>query len=315
MKNQLNKDLIENLDESFNEEFLNNINEYVYTLVSNVVADIETLSPFVKADKCFLQPANEICTNALTQLSEYDYFLGIDNPQIEFNSKTRKNFWKFAWREFKASWRLGRKKYKKHKNEIKTVENIEKYKISDFKNDFISNVANYLSTTTVIYDHMQHISIVGKDDFGSGVKVNIYFAIYDAKNQAFKFYNEIKNKYKVYSFGDRFSNMDIKYEECGEMFSSMIRMLNSLFSKRFNRVPNQILVESLIFNCPKILFIEEDIYQTFINIANYIILANPKALSSICDISKNVFEEPLIIEAGQQVDFSKIISILEAFKY
>lgn len=315
MKNQLTRDLIVGLDESFNEEFLDNINEYVYTLVSNVIHDISALSPFVRVDKCFLQPANEICTNALTQLSQYDYFLGIDNPQIELNSKTRKNFWKYAWREFRAAWRLGRKKYKKQKQETKTVESIEKYKLSDFKHDFINNLANYLSTTSVIYEHMQHISVIGKEDFGSGVKINIYFTIYDEKNETFKFYNEIKNKYKLYSFGDRFSNMDIKYEECGDMFNSMVRMFNSLFSKSYNRIPNQILIESLIFNCPKVLFIEGDLYQTFLNVANYIILANPKSLASICDISKNIFEEPMIIDAGQQVDFPKLISLLEAFKY
>ena len=268
MRDQLNKNLIEDLDDSFNSEFVDTINNYVYNLVSNVIHDISSLSPFVKADRCYLQPANEICTNAITQLSEYDYFLGIDNPQIELNSKTKKNFWKYAWREFKASWRLGRKKYKKQKQETRSVESIEKYKLSDFKQDFITNLANYLSTTSVIYEHMQHISIVGKDDFGSGVKINIYFTIYDSKNNAFKFYNEIKNKYKTFSFGDRFSNMDLKYEECGEMFDSAVRTFNSLFSKRYNRVPNQILIESLVFNCPKILFIENDLYQTFLNIAN-----------------------------------------------
>ena len=90
MKNQLNRDLIEELNESNNPEFLDNVNDKIYDLISCTISDISLKSPFIKTDKCVLLPVNELYTGAVSQLSEFTYFLGVENPQIEFNSKKKK---------------------------------------------------------------------------------------------------------------------------------------------------------------------------------------------------------------------------------
>ncbi|MBP3431721.1 MAG: hypothetical protein J6K39_02575 [Clostridia bacterium] len=319
MKSQLDRELIEGLNESSNQEFFENVNEIMYELVTNVITDISAKSPFVRVEKCILQPANEIFTGAFSQRSTYDYFLGVDNTQIEFNSKTKKNHWKYIWREFKASWRLGKKKYKKSKKEKQqheqALQSIDKYKLSDFRHDIVNKMAQYLTDTSIIYEHMRNISIIGADDFGTGVKVNVYIGVYDSKRKVFKLFNEAKNKFTEVDFADRFSNIEYKQEECGEMYVNMIKIFNALFAKAHKRVPNQILVESLVYNCPKVLFDQKDVYKTFVNVANYIRLVNPRDLVSICNPAKNIFEEPLILGNSSQLDFSKIISLLDKFKY
>ena len=317
MKNPLDRQLIESLNESNNQEFLENVNSYVYDLMDNVMEEISQKSPFIRMDKCVLQPVNEISTGSFTQLSEYDYFLGVDNPQIESNSKTRKNFWKRAWREFKAAWRLGRKKYKKTKEsrEGLSTQTSEKYKLNNLKHDLLKKTAEYLQPTSIVTEYSNYISMVGSEDFGTGVKINIYVCMYDSKNNLFKLYNDVKNKYKIVDFGKRFSNIDLKVQECGQMYLDMIKIFNAIFSKAYNRVPNQILIESLLFNCPNVLFDEDDVFKTFVNVANYIRLANPKSIASICDTSKNIFEEPLILGGNKQVDFSRVISMLDRFKW
>lgn len=317
MKNQLNRDLIEGLSESSKADFVESLNEFVYNLISSAVEDISTQSPFVSLEKCILQPANEICTGAFSQSSTYDYILGIENSQIEFNSQGKKNVWKYIWKEFKASWRIGRKKYKnkKKKQDDVVLYSIDKYKLSDFRHDIVNKTAQYLSGTTMIYESMRNVTFVGADDFGTGIVVNVYIAIYDSKTGVFKLYNEGKNKFTEINFGKRFSNIELKKSECGEMYVNMLKIFNALFSKLTNKIPNQILIESLIYNCPNILFDQNDVYKTFVNIANYLRFASPKDFMSICDTSKSIFEEPLILGSSSQLQFSKIISALDNFKY
>lgn len=315
MKNQLNRDLIESLNESNNQEFATKVNEFVCNLVGTAITDISAKSPFVRPEKCIILPVNENYLGAFSQLSEYTYFLGIENPQIELNSKSRKNFWKNLWREFRASWRIGRKKYKKKKEKNRAeFVTVDKYKLSDLRADLSSKMSNYLQESSIIYQYPNHISMIGKDDFGTNVKVNIFVCCFDFKTNIFKLYNQSKNKYFSVDFGMRYENLDKKVEEIGEMFVNMIKIFNALFSKAYNKIPNQILVESLIFNCPNKLFVS-DVYQTFVNVTNFIRLGNPQSFLSICDTSKNIFEEKLITATTAQTEFIKIVNMLDSFKY
>ncbi len=314
MKRQLNRELIEGLNESSNHEFLDNINEMVYDIMDAVLEDISLKTPFVRADKCVLIPVNEIYTGAVSQLSEISYFLGIHNPEIEFNSKRKKNFWKNLWREFRACWRLGKKKYKKQKNK-NVLLSIDKYKLSDFRHDLVNGTANYLTDSSIIYEYSNHFSMIGSNDFGTNIKINIYVCCYEPNTKTFKLYNQNKNKFFDVNFGKRFENIDAKIERCGDIFVKMIKIFNALFSKNCNRIPHQVLVESLIWNCPDLLFDKNDVYKTFVNIANYIRLADPQSLKSICGNDKHIFEDPIIVENNMHLDFGKIIGMLDAFKY
>jgi len=316
MKNQLNRALIEELNESNNQQYLYDVNDFINNLMSAVVEDVSIKSPFIRADKCVLLPVNEIINGAFTQLSEFDYFLGVENPQIELNSRSKKNFFKYAWREFKAAWRLGRKKYRNNKKVKQlSMETVEKYKITDFRHDVFRKCAEFLSETSIISENSKCVSMFGNEDFGTGVKVNIYICTYDSHKNTFQLFNEAKNKFIEIDFASRFINLENKNKVCGDSYSDMIKIFNAIFSKSFNKVPNQILMESLIYNCPNLLFDNDDVYKTFVNVANYIRLENPRNLVSICDASKNIFDEPLITKTGTQVQFSQIINMLDAFKF
>lgn len=315
MKTELSRQLIESLNESSNAEFHDRVNDMVFNLVSQALSDLSEKSAFVVLDKCILLPVNEICTGATSQLSTYDYFLGIENPQIEMNTKTQKNFWKFAWREFRASWRLGRKKYKMRKNDKVSIEKLEKYQLSDFRHDLVDAMANHLTETTMLYERMRKISIVGREDFGSKVKINIFVSLYDSTKNSFKLYSENKNKFSEFSFGDRFENLENKKSTCKTAFTDMIKLFNVIYSKTYNRIPNQILIESLIYGCPNLLFKENDVFQTFVNVANFIRLEHPKEFKSICNENTTIFDDKLILGAGHQVEYGKIINMLDNFKY
>lgn len=315
MKSQLDRELIERLNESTNPEFIKRINQTVFNLVEQVVEDISLKSPFVTLKQCVLIPANEVYLGSFCQLSEYSYILAIDNNQMETNTKLKSNWWKFVWREFRASWRLGKKKYKKKKNKQPTLDTLERYTLGDFRHDVVATMCNYLQESSIVYEFKNYITLNGKDDFGTGVRINIYFSCYDISTGNILFFKENKNKFQILNFGKRFVNLEEKKANCGEIFVSMVKIFNSIYSKAYNKIPNQILIESLLFNCPNNLFIKNDLYQTFVNISNFIRFKNPKNFKSICDESKTIFEEPLIVLANQQFNFGKVINMLDKFVY
>ena len=154
--------------------------------------------------------------------------------------------------------------------------------------------------------------VVGKEDFGTNVKINIYITMYDEKNGVFKMYNGRKNRYYDVDLNERFKNLANKMESC-ENFVNMIKIYNSIYSRAYSKVPNQILIESLVYKCPAVLF-EHDVYQTFLNVSNYIRMIDVDALRSICDNTKSIFKEKLIIDAGAQVEFAKLIRVLDSYK-
>ena len=209
----------------------------------------------------------------------------------------------------------GKKKYKKQKQAKIEMPAIDKYKISDFRHDLVMKMADRVSESSLIFEQQRRISLIGNEDFGTNVKINIYICCYDSQNRVFKLFNERKNKFFDVNFGKRFEYLDLKIQTSGQMYVNMVKIFNALYAKRYNKIPNQILVESLIFCCPNLLFDKKDVYKTFINVANYIRLCPPKSIASICDASKTIFDEPLIYATNSQVEYSKIISLLDDFKY
>ena len=315
MKRDLSKDLIEGLRDSTNLEFVNNLNFTVFSLVDQALKDLSNKSSFIQPEKAYFMPVNEIYTGATTSQSAYAYFLGIANTEIELNSTDKKHFFKNFWKRIVRAWKMSKKKKKKKKKieeRSLTVVTKEKYTIDDLRNDFVYYLSNLISTSSIIYEYEDHIMVVGKEDFGTNVKINIYITMYDEKNGVFKMYNGRKNRYYDVDLNERFKNLANKMESC-ENFVNMIKIYNSIYSRAYSKVPNQILIESLVYNCPAVLF-EHDVYQTFLNVSNYIRMIDVDALRSICDNTKSIFKEKLIIDAGAQVEFAKLIRVLDSYK-
>ena len=315
MKRDLSKDLIEGLRDSTNLEFVNNLNFTVFSLVDQALRELSNKSSFIQPEKAYFMPVNEIYTGATTSQSAYAYFLGIANTEIELNSTDKKHLFKNFWKRIVRAWKMSKKKKKKKKKieeRSLTVVTKEKYTIDDLRNDFVYYLSNLISTSSIIYEYEDHIMVVGKEDFGTNVKINIYITMYDEKNGVFKMYNGRKNRYYDVDLNERFKNLANKMESC-ENFVNMIKIYNSIYSRAYSKVPNQILIESLVYNCPAVLF-EHDVYQTFLNVSNYIRMIDVDALRSICDNTKSIFKEKLIIDAGAQVEFAKLIRVLDSYK-
>ena len=316
MKRDLNKDLIEGLRDSTNVEFVDNLNYATFALVNQALIDLSNKSSYIQPEKAYLTPVNEIYLHAMTSQSEYTYFLGIANTEIELNSLDKKHYFKNLWKRFVRAFKMSRKKKKKKRKDKEITPTVsvtkEKYTIDELKNDFIYYLSNLISTSSIIYEYEDHISIIGKEEFGTNVKINIYITMYDEKNGIFKLYNARKNRYYEVDLNERFKNLDKKISTC-ENFINVVKIYNSLYSKAYNKVPNQILIESLVFNCPDILF-EHDVYQTFLNVSNYIRMTDTDALRSICNNSKSVFKEKLIVDAGAQVEFARLLRVLDNYK-
>lgn len=316
MKRDLNKDLIEGLRDSTNVEFVDNLNYATFALVNQALIDLSNKSSYIQPEKAYFTPVNEIYLHAMTSQSEYTYFLGIANTEIELNSLDKKHYFKNLWKRFVRAFKMSRKKKKKKRKDKEVTPTVsvtkEKYTIDELKNDFIYYLSNLISTSSIIYEYEDHISIIGKEEFGTNVKINIYITMYDEKNGIFKMYNARKNRYYEVDLNERFKNLDKKINSC-ENFVNVVKIYNSLYSKAYNKVPNQILIESLVFNCPDILF-EHDVYQTFLNVSNYIRMTDTDALRSICNNSKSVFKEKLIVDAGAQVEFARLLRVLDNYK-
>lgn len=316
MKRDLNKDLIEGLRDSTNVEFVDNLNYATFALVNQALIDLSNKSSYIQPEKAYLTPVNEIYLHAMTSQSEYTYFLGIANTEIELNSLDKKHYFKNLWKRFVRAFKMSRKKKKKKRKDKEITPTVsvtkEKYTIDELKNDFIYYLSNLISTSSIIYEYEDHISIIGKEEFGTNVKISIYITMYDEKNGIFKMYNARKNRYYEVDLNERFKNLDKKISTC-ENFINVVKIYNSLYSKAYNKVPNQILIESLVFNCPDILF-EHDVYQTFLNVSNYIRMTDTDALRSICNNSKSVFKEKLIVDAGAQVEFARLLRVLDNYK-
>ncbi len=316
MKAVLDRELVESLNDSSDQEFAVKINTIVFNLVGTALSEIEERSPFIKVDKCVLLPFDEAYTGAFCQLSEYNYILGIDNPEIAFNSVKKRYWWANLWKTFRSYWRIGRKKKKSKKNvDVEKPVTFEKYRLENLKGDLIHRMADYISETSVEYEFPAYITLIGPDDFGPGVKINILIAYFESATETFKVYSHSKNKFKEVNFGTRFAKIDEKTEQVGPMFVNMIKIINQVYGKAYGSVPNQIILESLLYSAPNYLFDSNDVYKTFVNIANYIRFKDPKTIPSICHDDKMFLKDKITGLLGSTSDYPKILSVLDRYKY
>lgn len=320
-KGQITQNLIESLSESVNDRFSERVQDTVYNVVSCAIEALSQKNGFIVPEKCVLIPVNETATGAFSQLSTFDFFLGIDNPQVGLNTKPRRAInWRYFWSEFRANFRVGRRKDKKKKAENQQAfvanNDVTKYGLSDFRHDLMFGLANFLTPSSVVYEHTNRVTIVGAEDFGTNVKINIYITLFSAESMQFRMFDESNGKFFVVDFGKRFDTLEEKKTACGEKnVTDMLKIFNAIYVRSANKTPNQILVESLVCGAPNQLFVDGDTYRTFVNLANYIRMTQPRSFPSVCDSERSLFDEPLVVKSGAQVQFSKLVRILDEYKF
>ena len=94
----------------------------------------------------------------------------------------------------------------------------------------------------------------------------------------------------------------------------MLKIMNALFrnSSRSYILPNQIYIESLLYNTPDELFAGDDIYSIFIKIINYLNFSNVSQFKSILNPDITLEKEKAV--RSNIVILSKLLSGLNEIK-
>ena len=235
-----------------------------------------------------------------TQNSEIEVLLLVNSPKIVFSTKSMFNnkFKKFltklryAW-VHRNDYKKLKKRKKRKKEEKQTSENQEividdnKYDYNQLKLDIFKQLVDYFDESTKLYNTKEYIKIVGEELF---FPIKIYLGV--VIDNTIQLFDNDKYDFVKLDFAKRYINVRKKLEETDYEFKDVLRIYNNLYFAVFNQTPNTVFMESLIYNCPNELFVK-DIYQTFLNVTNYICLKSISEFKSVCDDSKKLIDEEL----------------------
>lgn len=296
------------LDNSQLEEFQNYVcnilNDCTYALQKNSVNISEFGILFV----------GDSVSGCEVQDSQMDIFMIIKSPKLEFSTVKIVNNWykkfvkklKYAWNHRKDKKKLSRRERRKRKKELEkpTTSVIdEKYNIEDFTIDFMKKLTEYFLPTTFIRKNNFCLNIFGKDDLI--MPVNVYLTLNN--NNQIKLFDEKRYKFITIDFRQRYINIGKKIDDTNSLFRDVLRIYNALYLNLMEEKPNMIMLESLLYNCPNNLF-TDDIYQSFLNTANYLFVTSIFQLKSICDENIKIVNESLCKnDLGQISKFLKLI--------
>ena len=312
----LTRELIESILRVSNQDYVQATQEKVRGLVSLAVESLSTQIPYVNFNNVIFEPVNEALSGGFTDNSVFEFFLGVDNPQLEINTM-RNDIWNRVKNRVITAWKNrndGKKRRKKKSKEekIKYNEfNPEHYNLSSLAKDMMLTMANYLSETSLIFSQGNSIKIIGKDDFGSNTQIFIHFTLYN--EEFYRYY--INHKRGFYKFNNqlRIAAINNKYNKVGQSYIDMIKVFNTLYFNINHKIPNQIFIESLLYNCPDELYVSKP-YDAFIKILNYLSMANTKDFKSIVNPDKTIFTDTACgnTALGYKKMLSKLIDITVA---
>lgn len=311
-KIQITRNLINSIASQNNEIYLEKTQNLVRNVVSDSVENLAEKVSYVTKNNVVLQPVNELLNGAFCDNSQFVYFLGIENAQLELNTAKKTNFWRELLQRFKFAWKNRRKrKNKKKKADINDVEStkpqdINKYSIFDLGVDFQKALSNQLSSTSLIYLSGNEILILGKEDFGANTKIKIYLV--NSNENLFRFYAGKRKGFIDIDLNARCEALNSKIKNSGENFIKILKILNVIFYNANNRLPNQVYMESVLCNVPDELFEGEDIYKVFVKVVNYLSIKTIKNTPSINNREKTIFTD--IVCGEETFGFTKMMEFI-----
>ncbi len=242
---------------------------------------------------------NECKNYAEGENSTLDVFVKLQAPTLELNCyNLNKNFFKKLYKNFITAWhQTSKKKKKKSKKNKQKEENVQtfnvvtNYNLLSLKNDLMIELSNFFSNESFLTILDNSIFIYSRDELGVNINLYLVFGI----EGEYKLFNTTNYKLSFIDFGDRDKNFEKKHKQVGENYISILRIINEIYNKLYGNYPNQILIESLLFNIPNQIFVGDDIYNVFLNVINYIYfnLNNLYKYKSILDIEKIIIEDDL----------------------
>jgi len=315
----------------FSKQFNHNNVEYSFNLLQGIIS--ETMNK-IKARNSLINDyevlfANEIFTEKEFVGSTLDVFLCIDALQLEINYQNNlkkeskfipivKNFFK----NFKKNLKLNKKEKKKKKKKIKSKEKEQnnlinenhvveidytKYDILSFLNEFKDDIIkNLYEGTTIKFISNGTFLINGYEEFG--IPINI-IPIFINSSLEYTFYNISTKKAIKIDFDEREDNCKVKNLLTYNSFDEQVRIFNNLYWNIIKNKPNQIAIESLIYNCPNILFESNDCYNTTVAIVNFLKNTQFKKIKSILNDKNYLIKENL---ANKNI--SSVIKFIKTIK-
>lgn len=268
-------------------------------IIDNALSDLKKDNAFIIGTS-EIMPINEFYTGAISPNSTFDVFLILTSSQLEFNSiklnknklKNFSNRIKIAWQDQKINKKKKRRWWRKSENklldnQLPKTRDKNKYNIFDFNRDLLNMIARYITQTTICSLERGVITINGES---LPFKTRIIPVV--NKFGSYNFFLENKGKFINIDFKNRFKNLDRMIEKFGNNFLVLLRIFNTLYFNLYNASPNQIFIESLVFNLPSEVFLKKSNYESFVFAINFLINTNLSTLNSISD-SKKIYEDKL----------------------
>lgn len=312
-KIKISKSLINTIASQNNEIFLQKTQDMVKNIVSASVEELAGKVSYVTINNVVFQPVNELLSGAFCDNSQFVYFLGVENAQLELNTAKKTNFWRKFWQKFKSAWsnRWKRHKKKKKKNDdseiaITKPADMSNYSIYNLAQDLQLALANQLTETSLVYLNGNEILILGKEDFGTNTKIKIY--VVSNNEEVFKFYAGQRKGFIDVNINARCDALNKKLATCGENFIKMLKIFNTLYYNANGSLPNQVYMESVLCNIPDDLFVGEEIYKVFVKIVNYISIKTIKDTKSINNPTKTIFSD--IVCGNSTYGFTKMMNFI-----
>lgn len=318
-KLQITKELINSIVNQKNTKFVKTVNKRVNEVLSLAVDNLSSQISYINLKNVLLQPVNELVTNAFVDNSNFVYFLGINNAQLEMNTAHKMNFWKNFKERFKYAWKnrkdFGKRKRKRRKKKLKYEEEKQKdikidpskYSIYNLAEDMQNSICNYLYETSMISCVDNCLQIVGKDDFGTNTSIIIYLV--HMNETGFKYYAGFKKGFIDVNVNKRIENVNQKINLVGENYVKILKVFNTLFYNVNGYMPNQVFMESILNYCPNELYESDDIFKVYLKIVNYLSLKTIRNIKSINNEAETIHEDKICGNCG--IGFNKMLEMIK----
>lgn len=294
MQKVFDREVIESFVMPSSQESVTSLVNFVENIFSQVLAKLKVKRPAI-SDNYFFEIVGEFENGSFSANSCLDLFIVIKSPQLELNTmKLINNKFKTFWNKLKFAYSSS-KKEKKRKKKKKKVEQkeilvpVNKYSIADLKQDIINETLNLIDDKCFVCSNIYGFKLVVREYFGTDV--NVYPVL--KSGESYQIYNSFSNKFINIDFKNRSQNFLEKQNRVGEIFTLLLRVLNTLYFNIYNINPNQIVIESLLYSCPDELFDGVDFYQVFLKILNYLYNCNIEKIKCILD-DESLFKNKLV---------------------
>lgn len=250
----------------------NQIYEIIESAIETVASKNKLLIPL---DKVELYPINSFANSSNTTVSELDFLLTIESPQLELNSQSLiLSKWQKFKKDFSMAWRnrnTKRNKKKKRKLQKHNIgenyyENVP-YNIMRVKSDIFEEIVNNVSNLTIVANKQNYLRIVANQEFG--LTFNLYIAI--KSDNLIKFWIPQRNEFNILNLKELGEFVSKKTSIIGANYLASFRIFNNLYYYIYKTQPPMLLIEYILSCIPDTLFKNNNQFDSFCQVINYLI--------------------------------------------